>query len=107
MPAWERRFRAPRVGLPRWADDAPSRCAVLATADGVLEGHSWDAATGRLVRATRRREGTSIVTIDPSGEWVWWFDDANGDEYGVWRRQPFGQHSFSFDDYRNRVLCRQ
>ncbi|NLT56941.1 MAG: S9 family peptidase [Actinomycetales bacterium] len=90
MPAWERRFRAPRVGLPRWADDAPSRCAVLATADGVLEGHSWDAATGRLVRATRRREGTSIVTIDPSGEWVWWFDDANGDEYGVWRRQPFG-----------------
>ncbi|MER6911222.1 hypothetical protein ABT354_06075 [Streptomyces sp. NPDC000594] len=25
MPAWERRFRAPRVSLPDWAEDAPDR----------------------------------------------------------------------------------
>jgi dienelactone hydrolase len=90
LPDWERRFRAARVGLPRWAEDAPSRCAVVATSGGVIEVHSWDAATGTLTKATGRREGTAHGTIDPSGEWIWWFDDESGNEHGVWRRQPFG-----------------
>jgi len=90
MPSWERRFRAGRVGLPRWAEDAPNRCAVVATANGVIEVHSWDAATGTLTLATSRKEGTMSGTLDPSGNWLWWFDDASGNEYGVWRRQPFG-----------------
>jgi dienelactone hydrolase len=89
-PDWERRFRAPRIGLPDWARDAPERAAVVATADGVLEVHSWDRATGTLVQATDRKEGTASATVDPAGEFVWWFDDQDGDEYGVWRRQPFG-----------------
>ncbi len=90
VPVWERRFRAGRVGLPEWAEDAPDRCVVAATVHGVLEVHSFDAATGRLRRATERPEGTSGATIDPAGEFVWWFDDTAGDEFGVWRRQPFG-----------------
>ncbi len=90
VPVWERRFRAGRVGLPEWAEDAPDRCVVTATVHGVLEVHSFDAATGRLRRATERPEGTSSATIDPAGEFVWWFDDTAGDEFGVWRRQPFG-----------------
>jgi dipeptidyl aminopeptidase/acylaminoacyl peptidase len=90
LPDWERRFRAPRVGLPHWAEDAPSRCAVVATAAGVIEVHSWDAASGELTRLTSRPEGTVSGAIDPSGEWVWWFDDEGGNEHGVWRRQPFG-----------------
>jgi dienelactone hydrolase len=92
LPAWERRFRAGRVGLPDWAEDAPERCAVVATADGVMELHSWTVGSGPagLVRATSRVEGTAGGGIDPSGEWIWWFDDASGDEYGVWKRQPFG-----------------
>jgi dienelactone hydrolase len=89
VPAWERRFRAARVGLPDWADDAPARCAVIATTGGVVEAHSWEVG-GQPVRATARKEGTGHATIDPSGAWLWWFDDADGDEYGVWRRQPFG-----------------
>ncbi len=90
LPSWERRFRAARVGLPDWARDRPDRCAVVATAAGVLELHSWDHATGTLTRATERKEGTATGGIDPSGQWLWWFDDGDGDEYGVWRRQPFG-----------------
>ena len=42
------------------------------------------------MQATRRKEGTAHATIDPAGEWLWWFDDGDGDEFGVWRRQPFG-----------------
>ena len=89
VPDWERRFRAPRIGLPDWARDVPERAAVVATADGVLEVHSWDRTGGALVQATRRKEGTASATVDPAGEFLWWFDDQNGDEYGVWRRQPF------------------
>jgi dipeptidyl aminopeptidase/acylaminoacyl peptidase len=90
MPLWEKRFRAGRVGLPQWARDAPDRCVVVASAGGVLELHCFDARTGTLTQATSRREGTVDGALDPSGEWVWWFDDADGDEFGVWRRQPFG-----------------
>ncbi|HEX2805282.1 MAG TPA: prolyl oligopeptidase family serine peptidase [Kineosporiaceae bacterium] len=90
LPDWERRFRAPRVGLPDWADDAPDRAVVIATSGGVVEVHSWSRVTGELIQATSRPEGTSQATIDPAGEWIWWFDDADGDEFGVWRRQPFG-----------------
>src|SRR3954465_11621952 len=90
VPDWERRFRAPRIGLPDWARDAPDRGAVVATADGVLEVHSWDRATGSLVQAPPPKEGTAGATVDPAGEFLWWFDDEDGDEYGVWRRQPFG-----------------
>ena len=68
MPTWERRFRAPRIGLPDWARDTPDRAAVVATADGVLEVHSWDRARQTLVQATRRKEGTAAATIDPAGE---------------------------------------
>jgi dienelactone hydrolase len=90
LPAWERRFRAGRVGLPDWAQDAPERCVVVATTGGVIELHSWDRATGALTQLTARREGTAHGGIDPAGEWIWWFDDAAGDEHGVWLRQPFG-----------------
>src|SRR5690625_7941772 len=42
-----------------------------------------------MVRATDRPSGTTEALIDPRGDWLWWFDDTDGDEYGVWRRQPF------------------
>jgi dienelactone hydrolase len=90
LPIWERRFRAGRVGMPHWADDAPERCSVVATTGGVLEIHSWERACGELSRLTARREGTAHGAIEPSGEWIWWFDDAAGDEHGTWQRQPFG-----------------
>jgi dipeptidyl aminopeptidase/acylaminoacyl peptidase len=38
---------------------------------------------------TDRPNGTWMGTIDPSGAWVWWFADTDGDEFGVWKRVPF------------------
>ncbi len=89
-PRWEKRFKAPRLGLPEWAEQSPGRCVLVATADGVVEVHSWDVGAPVPQQATARKEGTSACAIDPAGEWVWWFDDTDGDEHGVWRRQPFG-----------------
>ncbi|SEE90663.1 S9 family peptidase [Ruania alba] len=89
-PDWERRFRARRVGLPEWALQAPDRAVVVASVAGTLEVHSWTPSTRSLVQATRRTNGTTDATIDPHGTWLWWFDDSDGDEFGRWRRQPFG-----------------
>lgn len=89
-PPWEQRFRAPRVLLPEWASRRPERCCVVASHRGVLQVHSFDARARMLRVATDRPEGTDHATIDPLGRWIWWFDDSDGDEFGVWRRQPFG-----------------
>ncbi|MFC9325105.1 S9 family peptidase [Kitasatospora sp. NPDC057015] len=90
VPAWEQRFRAARVSLPDWAEDAPDRALYVSNATGTYEVYAWDRATGDHRRVTDRRNGTTDAELSPDGEWIWWFDDNDGDEFGVWRRQPFG-----------------
>ncbi|MCM2427593.1 S9 family peptidase [Streptomyces sp. RKAG337] len=90
MPEWEKRFRAPRVGLPEWAEDAPQRCLFVSNATGTYELYAWDRTTGERRQATDRPNGTTEGTLSRDGEWVWWFSDTDGDEFGVWMRQPFG-----------------
>ncbi|MEU3570134.1 prolyl oligopeptidase family serine peptidase [Kitasatospora sp. NPDC036755] len=89
VPAWEQRFRAARVSLPDWAEDAPDRALYVSNATGTYEVYAWDRATGAHHRVTDRPNGTTDAELSPDGDWVWWFDDHDGDEFGVWRRQPF------------------
>jgi dipeptidyl aminopeptidase/acylaminoacyl peptidase len=89
MPDWEKRFRAPRVSLPEWAEDAPARCLFVSNATGTYELYAWDRTTGEQRQATDRPNGTTDGTLSPDGAWIWWFDDKDGDEFGIWRRQPF------------------
>ena len=44
----------------------------------------------RARQVTDRPNGTTDGTLSPDGEWIWWFSDTDGDEFGVWMRQPFG-----------------
>ncbi|WSU42804.1 prolyl oligopeptidase family serine peptidase [Streptomyces sp. NBC_01089] len=96
MPDWEKRFRAPRVGLPEWAEDAPDRSLFVSNATGTYELYTWDRASGEQHQATDRTGGTpsgggtTDGTLSPDGEWLWWFNDTDGDEFGVWMRRPFG-----------------
>ncbi|WP_032916487.1 S9 family peptidase, partial [Streptomyces sp. NRRL B-11253] len=89
-PDWEKRFRAPRVSLPEWAEDAPDRSLFVSNATGTFELYAWDRATGEQRQVTDRPNGTTDGTLTPDGEWIWWFSDTDGDEFGVWMRQPFG-----------------
>ena len=89
LPAWEQRFRAARVSLPEWARDAPDRCLYVGNPTGTWELFAWDRGRGTTRQVTDRPHGTSDGALSPDGEHVWWFDDSDGDEYGVWRRQPF------------------
>jgi dienelactone hydrolase len=54
-----------------------------------VELYTWDRVTGTTRQVTDRADGTRMGTLDPTGEWVWWFDDAGGNEFGVWRRERF------------------
>jgi dienelactone hydrolase len=76
--------------FPEWALDAPQRCLYASNASGTVELYTWDRDTGATRQVTDRPDGTRVGTIDPTGEWVWWFDDESGNEFGVWRREPFG-----------------
>ncbi|GAA4986527.1 prolyl oligopeptidase family serine peptidase [Streptomyces sp. NPDC057340] len=89
MPDWEKRFRAPRVSLPDWAEDAPDRSLFVSNATGTYELYAWDRSSGEQRQVTDRPNGTTDGVLAPDGEWIWWFDDKDGDEFGVWRRQPF------------------
>ncbi|HEV7627183.1 MAG TPA: prolyl oligopeptidase family serine peptidase, partial [Streptomyces sp.] len=88
-PDWEKRFRAPRVSLPEWAEDAPDRSLYISNATGTFELYAWDRATGEHRQVTDRPNGTTDGTLTPDGEEIWWFSDTDGDEFGVWKRQPF------------------
>ncbi|MER5403656.1 prolyl oligopeptidase family serine peptidase [Streptomyces sp. NPDC002769] len=89
MPDWEKRFRAPRVSLPDWAEDAPHRSLFVSNATGTYELYAWDRETGEQRQITDRANGTTDGVLSPDGEWIWWFDDKDGDEFGIWRRQRF------------------
>ncbi|MEU5578667.1 prolyl oligopeptidase family serine peptidase [Streptomyces huasconensis] len=89
MPDWEKRFRAPRVSLPDWAEDAPQRALFVSNATGTYELYAWDRETGTQRQVTDRANGTTDGVLSPDGEWIWWFNDKDGDEFGVWMRQPF------------------
>ncbi|UYQ63496.1 prolyl oligopeptidase family serine peptidase [Streptomyces peucetius] len=89
MPDWEKRFRAPRVSLPDWAEDAPDRSLFVSNATGTYELYAWDRATGAQRQVTDRPNGTTDGILTPDGEAVWWFSDTDGDEFGIWIRQSF------------------
>ncbi len=87
---WRRRFTATRVGLPRRSRDRADRTWYPSNATGRTEIWCWDVASDRHVLATDRPDGTTTATLSADGSTLWWFDDHEGDEFGSWRRQPFG-----------------
>src|ERR1700690_432962 len=89
LEPWELRFRAPRVTLPAWAKERPSRSVFVTDAPGRPEVFCWDQGTRVLRQVTSRPQGTRHCAITSSGNWAWWFNDTEGDELGVWMRQPF------------------
>jgi dienelactone hydrolase len=86
---WKARFHAARMTLPEWAALRPDHCVFVSNASGTFEIYTWDRSTGTTKQITARPTGTTLGTIDPAGEWIWWFDDHAGDEFGVWRKIRF------------------
>ncbi|PVZ09419.1 S9 family peptidase [Actinomycetospora cinnamomea] len=86
---WRGRFTAARVSVPDWARDAPDRSVYSSNATGTWEIYAWDRAADTHRRVTDRPHGTRGGAASTDGTAIWWFDDTDGDEFGVWVREPF------------------
>ena len=84
MEDWERRFRAPQVGFPAWARDAPDRLAVATDESGVWQVQAWDRARGDRRTITNEPIGVMAGGVTPDGDGIVWFHDVTGDERGHW-----------------------
>jgi dipeptidyl aminopeptidase/acylaminoacyl peptidase len=89
MPVWERRFRAPKMTLPRWSRRAPDRTVYESTESGVWQVHVRDVATGLRRQVTDHPIGVIEGYASLDGTSVVWFQDETGDEAGRWLAQPF------------------
>ncbi|MET0801213.1 MAG: prolyl oligopeptidase family serine peptidase [Actinomycetota bacterium] len=89
MPAWERRFRAPTVSMPRWARDAEHRLAYVSTQSGVHQIHVADLETGLRRQVTDHPVGVIASALTLDGERVLFWQDETGSEAGRWFAEPF------------------
>lgn len=87
-PGWMRRFTAPRIGFPAWADAAPGRLAFLSTEGGSPQVWALDRQTGTRRRVTDEPIGVETMLVAPDGRIVWWRDET-GDERGRWMVAAF------------------
>ena len=89
MPVWERRFRAPILGMPDWSPRAPHRLAFASTESGVWQLNVLDLSTGLRRQVTDHPVGVTDGTPILDGRAVLWFQDETGDESGRWLLQDF------------------
>lgn len=90
MPAWERRFRAPTVSMPRWARSAPDRLVYVSSESGVYQVHAWDREADRHRQVTDHPVGVIASGLTLDGERVLFWKDETGSEAGQWYAEPFG-----------------
>jgi acetyl esterase/lipase len=79
------------MSLPMWARDDPERLLYISNAEGKWELYVWDRRADFHRRVTDRVEGTRVGRLDPSGRWIWWFEDEKGSEFGRWTVEPFDE----------------
>ena len=87
--AWTARFRVPFIRIPQVAGDAPERGLVISNVSETFQLHAWDVPSGRLRRLTSRPTGTAAGVLAPDGRFVYYHDDADGNELGHFVRVPF------------------
>lgn len=88
-PLWQRRYRAPIVGIPTWSRHAPDRLVYVSSESGIYQLHSWDLRTGERRQVTHEPVGLVAGHVSADGEWVLWHRDTTGDESGTWVAAPF------------------
>ncbi|MFG1776442.1 prolyl oligopeptidase family serine peptidase [Micromonospora sp. NPDC049048] len=86
---WARRYLAAHLTMLRSARHAPDRAIFRSNVTGRWQVYAYDRTTGGQRQVTDRPDGTSHAELSADGEWIWWFDDLDGNEFGSWRRQAF------------------
>ena len=86
---WTARFRVPLIRGVQIAARAPERGLVASNVSGTFQLHAWDVPSGRLRALTSRTTGVIAGAISPDGRFVYYHDDAGGNELGHFVRIPF------------------
>ncbi len=88
-PPWKARFRVPLIRGMQVAAGASARGLVASNVSGAFQLHAWDLASGRLRALTSRPTGVMAGVLGPDGRFVYYHDDAGGNELGHFVRIPF------------------
>ena len=86
---WKERLRAPRLLWAQIAAHAPDRGIATSTQSGVPQIYAWDVPTGALRPLTDKPGGVTFGLLSPDGRFVYFMDDAKGNETGHYVRVPF------------------
>lgn len=86
---WKQRFRANKLRFARLAKANSQRGVVCCQADGVLQLHAWDVATGQLRQVTHSAIGVWNGAIAANGDYIYFLKDNQGNETGHYHRVPF------------------
>jgi dienelactone hydrolase/Tol biopolymer transport system component len=86
---WAARFRVPLVRGVQVAADAPARGLAASNGSGTFQLYAWDVPSGRLRALTNRSTGVIAGAISPDGRFIYYHDDAGGNELGHFVRVPF------------------
>jgi len=86
---WKTRFRVPVIRSLQVAAGAPERGLVASNVSGTFQLHAWDVPSDRLRTLTNRPTGVIAGLLAPDGRFVYYHDDADGNELGHFVRIPF------------------
>ncbi len=78
---WREWFRVPRILWMQLAT-TPRRGLVAYNSTGIYQLYSLDIPTGNLTQITERPTGTLFGSLSPDGQYVYYLDDAHGNDLG-------------------------
>lgn len=85
---WKQRFRVP-TAFTQVARADPSRGLAASNRSGVFQLYAWDVPSGAMRQLTDIAKGKVGGAIGPDGRFVYYLQDADGNELGHWVRVPF------------------
>ena len=86
---WKQRFRAPVVILTQIAPTNRARGIAVTNRSGKNQLYAWDVPTGELRQLTDQPAGIMFGLLSGDGRYVYYLDDAQGNEIGHFVRIPF------------------
>jgi dipeptidyl aminopeptidase/acylaminoacyl peptidase len=86
---WKQRFRAPVVIWTQIAPANRARGMAVTNRSGKNQLYAWDVPAGELRQLTDRRAGIMFGVVSGDGRYIYYLDDAEGNEIGHFVRIPF------------------
>jgi dienelactone hydrolase len=86
---WKQRFRIPQTLGTQIAKANPDCGMAASNISGVFQLYAWDVASGDLRRLTNRPEGQLFGALAPDARFVYYLNDALGNEIGHFVRIPY------------------